>query len=67
MNRPPTEFTPVPAPAMHDFVRSVFEHAGVPTEKADFLSQLLVDNDLRGVFSHGTRQSPMSITFGKAN
>jgi LDH2 family malate/lactate/ureidoglycolate dehydrogenase len=42
---------------MHDFVRAVFERAGVPTDKADFLSQLLVDNDLRGVFSHGTRQA----------
>jgi L-2-hydroxycarboxylate dehydrogenase (NAD+) len=57
MNKPPDEYTPVPAPVMRDFVRAVFEHAGVPTEKAAFLSQILVDNDLRGVFSHGTRQT----------
>ena len=42
---------------MHEFVRAVFEHVGVPTEKAAFLSQCLVDNDLRGVFSHGTQQA----------
>lgn len=57
MNRPPAEFTPVNATAMHEFVQAVFEHVGVPTDKAAFLSQCLVDNDLRGVFSHGTRQT----------
>jgi len=57
MNRPPAEFTPVPAQSMRDFVRTVFEHTGVPTDKAAFLSECLVANDLRGVFSHGTRQT----------
>src|SRR5688572_12317608 len=57
MNRPPDEFTPVSASVMHDFIRAVFQHVGVPPEKAAFLSQCLVDNDLRGVFSHGTRQA----------
>jgi L-2-hydroxycarboxylate dehydrogenase (NAD+) len=57
MNRPPDTFTPVSASVMLDFVRAVFEHVGVPTDRAAFLSQCLVDNDLRGVFSHGTRQA----------
>jgi L-2-hydroxycarboxylate dehydrogenase (NAD+) len=56
MNRPPEEFTPVPRERMHGFVRAVFCAAGMPEEKAELLSTLLVTNDLRGVFSHGTRQ-----------
>lgn len=56
MNRPPTEFTPVAPDALSPFVQTVFERVGVPTEKAQFLTCCLVDNDLRGVFSHGTRQ-----------
>ena len=62
MNRPPAEFTLVRADVMHDFVRAVFEKAGVPTEKADFLADRLTDNDLRGVFSHGTRQTPHYVS-----
>jgi len=33
----------------------------VPTDKAQFLARCLVDNDLRGVFSHGTRQTPRYV------
>lgn len=57
MNRPPAEFTPVSAERLRSFVQAVFEHAGAPTERAQFLTQCLVENDLRGVFSHGTRQT----------
>jgi LDH2 family malate/lactate/ureidoglycolate dehydrogenase len=57
MNRPPAQFSLVPADVMRDFVCAVFEHADVPTDKAAFLTECLVANDLRGVFSHGTRQA----------
>ncbi|HZO88207.1 MAG TPA: Ldh family oxidoreductase [Chthonomonadaceae bacterium] len=56
MNKPPTEFTRIDPDALRDFVRTVFERVGVPTEQAAFLAGLLVTNDLRGVFSHGTQQ-----------
>ena len=62
MNRPPTEFTLVNAEILRSFVSSVFEKAGAPAEKADFLANCLVDNDLRGVFSHGTRQVIAYVT-----
>ncbi len=57
MNRPPDDFTPLSADTMRRFIQTVFEAAGVPTDKAQFLTQCLVENDLRGVFSHGTRQA----------
>src|SRR5690242_2525713 len=56
MNRPPAQFVRVDAEALRGFVRAVFERAGVPAEQAAFLANLLVVNDLRGVFSHGTQQ-----------
>lgn len=62
MNRPPAEYTPVRPDVMRDFIRTVFEKAGVPAEKAAFLTECLVDNDLRGVFSHGTRQTPHYVS-----
>jgi L-2-hydroxycarboxylate dehydrogenase (NAD+) len=61
MNRPPDQSTPVPAAALREFVARVFERAGVPEEQAALLASLLVTNDLRGVFSHGTRQVPAYV------
>jgi LDH2 family malate/lactate/ureidoglycolate dehydrogenase len=57
MNTPPVDFTPVFAEPLRRFVQSVFESVAVPTDKAQFLSECLIINDLRGVFSHGTRQT----------
>ena len=58
MNRPPDDFVSIDADAaLRPFVARVFERVGVPSEQAAFLSDLLVTNDLRGVFSHGTRQA----------
>lgn len=57
MNRPPSEFVPLAPEPLRAFVTAVFERAGVPPEQAGFLAGLLVTNDLRGVFSHGTRQT----------
>ncbi|MBP1993569.1 Ldh family oxidoreductase [Paenibacillus eucommiae] len=41
---------------MRVFVSQLAQKVGMPEEKADFLAGLLVKNDLRGVFSHGSRQ-----------
>lgn len=58
MNRPPDEYTPLQPDILRSFVSQVFAHAGMPQEKAAFLADILVTNDLRGVFSHGTQQVP---------
>ncbi|MBC8135515.1 MAG: Ldh family oxidoreductase [Fibrella sp.] len=56
MNRPPAEFRIVFPDPLRRFVTDVFVAAGMRAEQSAFLSGLLVTNDLRGVFSHGTRQ-----------
>ena len=57
MNRLPSNYVPIPADALRDYVHRVFSKAGMPSEQASLLAALLVTNDLRGVFSHGTRQT----------
>jgi L-2-hydroxycarboxylate dehydrogenase (NAD+) len=57
MNRPPAEYTPVSHEALRPFVSQVFQKCGMSASQADLLANLLVANDLRGVFSHGTRQA----------
>ena len=61
MNRPPDEFTPVMPEPLRKFIAAVFRHEGMPEERAALLAGLLVTNDLRGVFSHGTRQTPSYV------
>jgi L-2-hydroxycarboxylate dehydrogenase (NAD+) len=56
MNHPPDQYVSVAPDALRQFVQSVFQKVGVPADKAAFLTGHLVQNDLRGVFSHGTRQ-----------
>jgi L-2-hydroxycarboxylate dehydrogenase (NAD+) len=56
MNLPPKEYVTIPHQDLHDFVTAAAQHVGLPAEKADLLATLLVANDLRGVFSHGTTQ-----------
>ena len=46
----------VQADVMKNFVTTIARKADMPAEKAAFLADLLVKNDLRGVFSHGTQQ-----------
>src|SRR4051794_26634961 len=41
---------------MQAFVREAARSAGIPDDHATLLSQLLIDCDLRGVLSHGSRQ-----------
>jgi LDH2 family malate/lactate/ureidoglycolate dehydrogenase len=56
MNRPPAEYTLVSHEVLRPFVTEVFTHCGMPPAQAALLADLLVTNDLRGVFSHGTYQ-----------
>jgi L-2-hydroxycarboxylate dehydrogenase (NAD+) len=56
MNFPPEEFTRMPYEQLHSFVASAAQQVGLPAARAELLANLLAGNDLRGVFSHGTRQ-----------
>ena len=56
MNRPPDSGTRVPPAAMESFVAAVAEAAGLASDLSATLASLLTQNDLRGVWSHGTRQ-----------
>ncbi len=55
MNVPPTEFIRVPAEALRSLSAALFAAAGLPRPDAELISGLLVETDLRGVLSHGTR------------
>jgi len=56
MNRVPTDAIPVQPQVLRDLVRTLAARAGMGDEHATLLADLLVQNDLRGVFSHGSRQ-----------
>jgi len=56
MNLPPSEFIRVPHQRLQAFVSRAAQAVGLPQDKADLLGRLLAENDLRGVFSHGTTQ-----------
>lgn len=56
MNVPPQEFVRVRYQELETLVDAIGQAAGLPEEKAALLAGLLVGNDLRGVFSHGSRQ-----------
>lgn len=56
MNVPPSDFIRVPHQQLQAFVMAASQAVGMPDDKAELLAQLLTDNDLRGVFSHGTVQ-----------
>lgn len=56
MNIPPSTFVRVPAADMTAFLGALGRAAGLNSVRADLLSELLVANDLRGVFSHGSMQ-----------
>jgi LDH2 family malate/lactate/ureidoglycolate dehydrogenase len=56
MNQPPAQFIRVPHQRLRDFVSTAVQHVGLPGERAALLADVLTDNDLRGVFSHGTTQ-----------
>lgn len=56
VNRVPNDGIPVAADALRDVVRALGGRAGLSDAQAGLLADLLVSNDLRGVFSHGSRQ-----------
>ena len=56
MNIPPETFVRVAADDLRAFAARLAEAAGMPTERAGLLAELLTANDLRGVVSHGTIQ-----------
>ncbi|MFB6219358.1 MAG: Ldh family oxidoreductase, partial [Halobacteriaceae archaeon] len=55
MNTLPDDFIRVPPEEMEAFVAAATRAVGLPEPKAALLAELLAANDLRGVFSHGTR------------
>ena len=56
MNTPPDDAVRIPAERLRSFTSAVLVAAGMDPGQATVLAGLLTDNDLRGVFSHGTRQ-----------
>src|SRR5690242_15629202 len=56
MNRVPDDAIRVPSAVLHELVSTLAERAGAGEAQATLLADLLVSNDLRGVFSHGSRQ-----------
>ena len=55
MNLPPESFVSVQEERLLDFAIRCFEQVGLSHEHAATISRLLVNSDLRGVRSHGTR------------
>ena len=55
MNRPPESFVRVREDRLLDFAKACFEKAGLDADHAGIIARLLVNSDLRGVRSHGTR------------
>jgi LDH2 family malate/lactate/ureidoglycolate dehydrogenase len=56
MNTPPSTYRAVPYQDLQVFVSAAGQAVGMPENQADLLAELLVANDLRGVFSHGSQQ-----------
>jgi LDH2 family malate/lactate/ureidoglycolate dehydrogenase len=48
----------VPANDLRELVTGLFEKAGTSHQDAELMARLLVETDLRGVFSHGSKQTP---------
>jgi len=55
MNQPPESFVRVQEDRLLSFATACFERVGLEREHAALVSRLLVNNDLRGVRSHGSR------------
>lgn len=56
MNEPPEEHVRVSHEEIRAFVAEAARAVGMPQGRADRLAEMLAANDLRGVFSHGSRQ-----------
>jgi len=55
-NTPPASGIRIPAQDMRGFVAEVLVKAGTSLEDAELMGEILVANDLRCLFSHGSRQ-----------
>src|SRR5688500_6635536 len=55
---PEDMYRPVDAAKLEKLIQAVYEHTGVPKDKAAFMGQCLVDADLSGVHSPGSRCAP---------
>lgn len=55
---PEDMYRPVDAAKLERLIQAVYEKCGMPTEKAAFMGRCLVDADLCGVHSHGSRWAP---------
>lgn len=70
MNTPPENFVTVDETRLLNFAVACFEKVGLSHEHAATISRLLVNSDLRGVRSHGTRTVngyTQSLATGKLN
>ena len=70
MNTVPKQFIRVMPDTIRSFVSEAFQKAGTSAADAAHIADLLVITDLRGVFSHGTRQTPGYVQMmldGKVN
>lgn len=56
MNIVPQDYIRIAPETLKDFVALLAQKAGMSEQNGTFLAEQLVNNDLRGVFSHGTRQ-----------
>ena len=56
-NAPPESGIRIPSDEMDRLVARLFEKAGTSRQDAELMARLLVQTDLRGVFSHGTRMT----------
>lgn len=54
MNQPPADAVRVPCERLQRFVHAAARKLGMTDDQAGLLARLLVANDLRGVFSHGS-------------
>ena len=57
-NYPPEHGIRLPVGEMVELIVSLFEKVEMPREDAKLLGDILAGNDLRCLFSHGTRQVP---------
>ncbi len=55
MNAPPTSFVRVTVSDLHSLITGILGQLGVPAQDAGIIGDLMVDTDLRGVFSHGSQ------------
>jgi L-2-hydroxycarboxylate dehydrogenase (NAD+) len=56
MEQPTPDAQRVPPDQLHAFVHDAARKAGMPEDHAALLARLLIENDLRGVLSHGSHQ-----------